>query len=216
MIISNKDTGSLNSIIIPIRGEDCVCFEHGRSGKMLLELNGTFGSLDLNCAMLVPMTLREPQLEEISDLWLTQQEHAHCLTAGESCTSSSWWVGAANPPGTVPVTHQYDYLVDMATESVRYENGLSHESMSKYEFMDYVWSEAERQFNDAHYRERWSDLTPTERLDIYCDQFAHQMDSRDWCKVPERRSLSDQILGAEQRTTELSDSTPQTRQVRDR
>ena len=180
------------SVVVAIGGKDCVCYEYGATGKMLLEMNGTFGDLSIDCAMLVPMTMTEQTLEELHNLWLTEQEHEHGLPIGESCSSSSWWAGAVNAPHTVEITDRYHYLVDLALQDVQFVNLLSGESLSKYGFIDHAWSEAERQFNDCHEDEQWSDLSPEDRLEIYRDQFNHLVFDRDWSakEVPETRKAS--------------------------
>lgn len=98
-----------------ISGESCICFEFFEdSGLMSMSLEGTFGN-NINCSdmTLVPMSLEQPALEEISDLWSCEKEKELGLPAGESCSSSGWWVGSPKYAGEkYHFTHAYDSIVE--------------------------------------------------------------------------------------------------------
>lgn len=102
----------MSSIMKNIGGREVECFEVNNTGKMLLQLDGAFGGNEESQSfMLVPLTLEEPQLEQISEMWLTVQEAKLGLPTGESCTSSAWWVGTNETKDLDKVTDEYDYLV---------------------------------------------------------------------------------------------------------
>lgn len=64
-----------------------------------------------------------------------------------------------------------------------YRNEISGEELSHLDFVVFVWSEAERQFNECNPDENWCDLTKTEQLEIYCEQLEHQLNDRNWQAV---------------------------------
>ena len=102
----------LHKVTKIIGGKECDCYEVGNTGKMRLELDGTFGEgLDRHSLILVPMVLEEREIEEIADRWLTEQEKDLGLPEGESCTSSGWWVGSKDASRDSELTNQYDFLV---------------------------------------------------------------------------------------------------------
>lgn len=102
----------MSSVIKNIGGHEVECFEVNNSGKMLLQLDGAFGeTLEAQSFMLVPLTLEEPQLEQISEMWLSMQEAKLGLPIGESCTSSAWWVGTEETKDLDKVSTEYDFLV---------------------------------------------------------------------------------------------------------
>lgn len=103
------------SVMKTIGGMECECFEYEDTGKMLLELSGTFGDgIDRNSIMLVPMDLDEHEMEHIADLWLSEQEKELGLPVGESCSSSGWWAGRGETNDTLEITDQYDHLIAIA------------------------------------------------------------------------------------------------------
>lgn len=98
-----------------IGGESCTCFEfYEDSGLMSMTLDGTFGdNINRTDMILVPMSLEQPALDEISDLWLSEKEKELGLPVGESCSSSSWWVGSPKYAGEkYDFTDAYDCIVD--------------------------------------------------------------------------------------------------------
>lgn len=66
-----------------------------------------------------------------------------------------------------------------------YRNAISGEKLSHFDFVVFVWSEAERQFNECNPDEYWCNLTQTEQIEIYCDQFEHQLNDRYWQMIKE-------------------------------
>lgn len=95
-----------------IAGKECECIEVGSTGLMRLHLEGTFsGDITRESLILVPLTLPEAVLDDISDRWLTQQEKELGLPVGESCSSNSWWAGSSDPSKDHLLTHKYDSLI---------------------------------------------------------------------------------------------------------
>lgn len=121
------------SVIKRIRGEVCECFEYddpfyGDSGKMRLQLSGTFGGgIDRETMMLVPLFFSESELTEIVDLWLTEQERELDLPVGQSCSSSSWWAGSSDASRDHEITDEYDYLIAAAIAEPKTQECLSKE-----------------------------------------------------------------------------------------
>lgn len=98
-----------------IGGELCQCENVNNSGKMRFELEGTFdGDVTRKTYMIIPIELSENALEDISGLWLSEQEKELGLEIGSSCTSSSWWAGSDNSKNDELITAKYDYLVNKA------------------------------------------------------------------------------------------------------
>lgn len=48
------------------------------------------------------------------------------------------------------------------------------------EFVSFVWEEAEKQFNKCHDEIKWCDLTKEEQIEVYCEQYEHQIINRKW------------------------------------
>ena len=63
---------------------------------------------------------------------------------------------------------------------VIFRNLVSGEELSHIEFVNFVWEEAERQFEECHDEENWCDLTKEEQIEMYCEQYEHQLFDRDW------------------------------------
>lgn len=65
-----------------------------------------------------------------------------------------------------------------------FKNEISGERLTHEEFVSFVWEEAERQFNECNADENWCNLTKEEQISMYCQQYEHQLNSRDWvmCK----------------------------------
>lgn len=104
-----------NKVIKMIGGKSCDCYEFGETGKMRLELTGTFGEgISRKSLVLVPLELEEPELEEIADKWLTEQEKELGLPEGESCSSSGWWAGSNDASHDDEITNRYDSLISCA------------------------------------------------------------------------------------------------------
>ena len=61
-----------------------------------------------------------------------------------------------------------------------FKNEISGEVLSHKEFVLFVWSEAKRQFTECHSDENWCDLPQDEQILLYCEQYEHQINSRDW------------------------------------
>lgn len=119
----------MSSVTKRIGGNEVECFEVGNTGKMLLQLIGAFGYDTVrNTFMLVPMTMEEPQLEHLSDLWLNEQEKELGYSVGDSCTSSSWWVGSNDETWLEEVTDKYNHLIPIAEKGhipvCGYESGV--------------------------------------------------------------------------------------------
>lgn len=82
----------------------------------------------------------------------------------------------------------YNYLVKEISRKAKkarecimcFKNEISGEVLSHKEFVLFVWSEAKRQFTECHNDENWCDLTQDEQILIYCEQYEHQVNSRDW------------------------------------
>lgn len=107
------------SVLKTIGGKEVECFEVGNTGKMLLQLTGAFEEDSVrNTFMLVPLTMEEPQLEHLCDLWLNEQEQALGLPIGNSCTSSGWWVGSNEKTWLEEITDQYDHLIPAAEKGL--------------------------------------------------------------------------------------------------
>ena len=102
----------MSSVTKRIGDREVECFEAGNTGKMLFQLSGVFGGdVVRNTFMLVPMTMEEPQLQQMSDMWLSVQEAKLGLLIGKSCTSSGWRAGTNETKALDKVTDEYDYLV---------------------------------------------------------------------------------------------------------
>lgn len=56
----------------------------------------------------------------------------------------------------------------------------SGDVLSHAEFVAFVWDEAERQFNECHDDENWCDLSRDEQIEIYCEQYDHQLIDNGW------------------------------------
>lgn len=102
----------MSSIKKMIGGEECDCFEFQSTGKMRLELNGTFADdIDRTSYLLVPLAMTEADLSTVSERWLSEQEKELGLTVGESCSSSAWWAGSLDSSHDSELTTKYDSLV---------------------------------------------------------------------------------------------------------
>lgn len=113
------DTSSL-SITKIIGGKEYECFE-ATKGMLRMELQGTFGDgVDRESVILVPLLLSEAELEELSENWLSEQEKELGFPVGESCSSSSWWVGSSDKSKDALITHTYDHLIPGRDENVGY------------------------------------------------------------------------------------------------
>lgn len=66
---------------------------------------------------------------------------------------------------------------------MKFKNEASEEILSHEEFVSFVWEEAERQFVELHEGEHWCNLTKEEQIAIYCEQYEHQLNDRDWVIV---------------------------------
>lgn len=112
---TKRGTDKPNPIIKIIEGESCKCYEYGNSGKMRLQLSGSFSDgSERESYILVPIELEENCLATIEDLWLNEQERELGLSVGESCTSSSWWVGSDDSSNDDKLTDKYDNLIALA------------------------------------------------------------------------------------------------------
>lgn len=81
----------------------------------------------------------------------------------------------------------------MTLADKRFVNTIDGAEMSQAEFVDYVFEEAERQFNECHENERWEDLTEEEKAEIFRDQYDHQLNDRDWVEKVPAASLDEKI-----------------------
>lgn len=59
-------------------------------------------------------------------------------------------------------------------------NCITGEKFNYIDFVNYVWEEAERQFNDCHEDSNWCNLTKEEQIEQYCYQYGHQLYDRGW------------------------------------
>lgn len=62
---------------------------------------------------------------------------------------------------------------------MRFRNKYTGEIISLREFVDFVWEESERQFDECS-GELWCNLTRDEQLEIYCNQCEYQVLNGDW------------------------------------
>lgn len=83
-------------------------------------------------------------------------------------------------------------------------NKLDGQSLSPVEFADYVFKEAQRQFNECHDDEKWDDLSEAEKVVLVCEQIDHQLNDRDWVKSAVF-SLDDKICSANAMSEETFD-----------
>jgi len=101
-----------------IDGKERACYEVGDTGHMRMELDVTLtDGLSKSDLMLVPLSLEETQLEELAEKWITQCERERGLPAGESCSSSGWWVGSDDSSRDHEITHKYDHLIPSQNKS---------------------------------------------------------------------------------------------------
>ncbi len=108
-----------------IDGKACECFEVGNTGKMRLQLEGTFtGDINRKSLMLVPLSLSEKEINKIVDFWLTEQEFDLGLRPGESCTSASFWVGSDDASKDVSITDEFDLITKHVLRVSQPENSL--------------------------------------------------------------------------------------------
>lgn len=63
---------------------------------------------------------------------------------------------------------------------MRFRNKISDEILTHYMFTCFVWEETERQFKDFNKSVNWCDLTKDEQIWLYCQQYEHQLNDRDW------------------------------------
>lgn len=54
------------------------------------------------------------------------------------------------------------------------------EKLTRFEFNKFVWDECKRQFKDNNPSELWVNLTFDEQLEIFCEQYDFQLESRNW------------------------------------
>ena len=62
-------------------------------------------------------------------------------------------------------------------------NKLDGLKLSHKEFVDFVFGEAKRQFDDCHDNEKWDDLSDAEKDLIFHEQYDHQLKDRDWKEI---------------------------------
>ena len=99
-----------------IDGKACDCYEVGDTGKMRLQLEGTFsGDISRESLILVPLSLSEDDLSKIHDFWLTEQEFSLGLPPGESCSSAAFWVGSNDSSKDISITDAYDAIIHHVT-----------------------------------------------------------------------------------------------------
>ena len=128
----------MESITKIIGDEKCECFEysdpfHGDSGKMRMQIEGTFdGNITRESIILVPMFLNEQELQNIGDLWITEQEKKLGLAVGTSCSSSGWWVGSSDASRDNEITDKYDFLVPTVLANQSGQERLQSEIQSLY------------------------------------------------------------------------------------
>ena len=62
---------------------------------------------------------------------------------------------------------------------MKFRNKISDEILTHLEFVKFIWEESERQFSENTW-ELWCNLTLEEQLELYCYQYEHQLQDRDW------------------------------------
>ena len=71
-------------------------------------------------------------------------------------------------------------------QEVWFKNKITGEKIVLEDFVEFVWEEAERQFNECHENGNWCDLTRGEQIHTYCEQYMHQLNNGDWCQEDKR------------------------------
>ena len=108
-----------------IDGKVCECFEVGNTGKMRLQLEGTFtDDINRKSLMLVPLSISEKEINKIFDFWLTEQEFDLGLRPGESCTSAEFWVGSDDASKDASITDEFDFITKHVLMVSQPENSL--------------------------------------------------------------------------------------------
>lgn len=84
----------------------------------------------------------------------------------------------------------YDWSdVDLPDEEIKelialpdkvFVNTVDGNTLTQPAFVDFVWEEAERQFNDCHDDEKWDELSDDEQREIFYEQYDHQLNDNDW------------------------------------
>ena len=69
-----------------------------------------------------------------------------------------------------------------------FRNNISGEVLTLKEFVTFIWDEAERQFENNK-GELWCNLTREEQVSAYCDQYEHQIKSKNYVQLQEREKL---------------------------
>lgn len=68
---------------------------------------------------------------------------------------------------------------------MEFKNRMSDTVLNHEEFVEFVWDEAEKQFNELNENENWANLTRTEQYHHYCQQYEHQINDNDWEEIIE-------------------------------
>lgn len=68
-------------------------------------------------------------------------------------------------------------------KKIEFVNGFTGETLSHKDFVTFIWDEAQRQFEDNNTDENWADLTMSEQIEIYCDQYEYQLECMNWAQV---------------------------------
>ncbi len=68
---------------------------------------------------------------------------------------------------------------------MEFKNRISDMVLNHEEFVEFVWDEAEKQFNELNENENWANLTRTEQYHHYCQQYEHQINDNDWEEIIE-------------------------------
>lgn len=61
-----------------------------------------------------------------------------------------------------------------------FENVITGETLAHVDFVAFIWTEAERQFEECHENEQWCNLSKMEQIEQYCEQFEHHTNDGDW------------------------------------
>lgn len=67
--------------------------------------------------------------------------------------------------------------------TIKFINTLTDETLTHEEFVTLVWEETKRQFEDNNTEENWSDITISEQIELYCNQYEHQIQYMNWKQV---------------------------------
>jgi hypothetical protein len=70
----------------------------------------------------------------------------------------------------------------MEEEKMQFQNNTTGEVLSHSEFVTFVWNEAERQYEDNN-DGAWCNLTGAEQIELYCEQYEHQLKEREWVQL---------------------------------